>query len=108
MSASFQFTPQATADLDGIWWFIAMDSIEAADRVETEIIATCYRLAKSPLIGSKRPDVTPLPVRFWALPRYPNYAIVYRPRAKPLEVIAILHGKQNLNKVLRGRLQEKA
>jgi plasmid stabilization system protein ParE len=26
MSAPFQFTPQATKDLDTIWWFIAEDS----------------------------------------------------------------------------------
>jgi len=84
-----------------------MDSNEAADRVEAEIIATCHRLASSPLIGSKRRDITPLPVRFWTLPRYPNYVIVYRPGAKPLQVIAILHGKQNLKEILRDRPQEK-
>jgi plasmid stabilization system protein ParE len=37
MSAPFQFTPQATEDLDTIWWFIAEDSRDAADRVEIEI-----------------------------------------------------------------------
>lgn len=84
-----------------------MDSNEAADRVETEIITTCHRLARYPLIGSKRRDVTPLPVRFWTLPRYPNYVIVYRPGAKPLQVIAILHGKRNLKEILRARLQER-
>jgi plasmid stabilization system protein ParE len=49
MNAPFQFTPQATDDLDAIWWFIAEDNRDAADRVETEIIATCRRLAKHPL-----------------------------------------------------------
>jgi len=43
MSAPFQLTPQATEDLDGIWWFIAQKSMESADRVEKEIIATCRR-----------------------------------------------------------------
>ena len=38
MNAPFQFTPQATEDLDGIWSFIAADSEEAADRVEAEIL----------------------------------------------------------------------
>lgn len=75
MSAPFQLTPQAIEDLDGIWWFIAEDSHEAADRVEREIIATCHR----------RRDITPLPVRFWTLPRYRNYVIVYRPETKPLQ-----------------------
>jgi len=34
MNAPFQFTPQATEDLDAIWWFIAADNRDAADRVE--------------------------------------------------------------------------
>jgi plasmid stabilization system protein ParE len=45
MSAPFQLTPQATEDLDAIWWFIEKDSGQAADQVEAEIIATCPRLA---------------------------------------------------------------
>ena len=44
---------------------------------------------------------------FWTLPKYPNYIIVYRPESKPLQVIAILHGKQDLKEILRDRLPEK-
>ena len=64
MNAPFQLTPQAMEDLDAIWWFIAGDNREAADRVESEIVATCKRLAKHPLMGTKRQDITPLRVRF--------------------------------------------
>ena len=39
MSEPFQLTPQATEDLDGIWWLIEEDNREAADQVESEIIA---------------------------------------------------------------------
>ena len=107
MSTLFQLTPQATEDLDAIWWFIEEDSGQAANQVESEIIATCRRLAKYPFIGHKRRDITPLPVLFWTLPKYPNYIIVYRPESKPLQVIAILHGKQDLKEILRDRLPEK-
>ena len=107
MSAPFQLATQAIEDLEGIWWFIEEDSREAANRVETEIITTCRRLAGYPLIGHKRRDITPLPVRFWTLPKYPNYVIVYRPETKPLQVIAILHGKQDMEEILKGRLPEK-
>ena len=103
MSAPFQFTPQATEDIDSIWWFIAEDNRDSADRVETEILATCRRLAKHPLMGTKRQDITPLPVRFWTVTRFPNYVIVYRPETVPLQVIAILHGKRDLEEVLEGR-----
>jgi plasmid stabilization system protein ParE len=58
MSAPFQFPPQATDDLDEVWWFIAKDNRQAADEVELEIVATCHRLAKHPLMGTKRQDIT--------------------------------------------------
>jgi antitoxin ParD1/3/4 len=103
MNAPFQFTPQAAEDLDGIWWFIARDSREAADRVEAEMIITCRRLAKHPLMGTMRLDITPLPVRFWTVTRFPNYVIVYRPGTVPLQVIAVLHGKQELKETLAKR-----
>jgi plasmid stabilization system protein ParE len=54
MNAPFQFTPQATEDLDAIWWFIAEDNRDAANRVEMEIVATCRRLAKHPRMGTRR------------------------------------------------------
>jgi plasmid stabilization system protein ParE len=103
MNAPFQFTAQATEDLDAIWWFIAEDSREAADQVEMEIVATCRRLANHPLMGSKRLDVTARPVRFWAVTKFPNYVIVYRPETIPLQVIAVLHGKRDLKEVLESR-----
>jgi plasmid stabilization system protein ParE len=54
MSAAFQFTSQATEDLDAIWWYIAEENRDAAERVELEIVATCGRLARHPRIGTKR------------------------------------------------------
>ncbi|MGD0225305.1 MAG: type II toxin-antitoxin system RelE/ParE family toxin [Terriglobia bacterium] len=107
MSAPFHLTPQATEDLDAIWWFIQKDSAEAADQVESEIISTCRRLAGYPSIGHRRRDITPLPVLFWTIPKYPNYIIVYRPQTKPLQVIAILHGSRNLKEILKDRQPQK-
>lgn len=103
MSAAFQFTPQATDDLDAIWWFIAEESQDAADRVELEIVGTCGRLAKHPRIGTKRQDITALPVRFWTVTKFPNYVIVYRPDTAPLQVVAVLHGKRDLKEVRERR-----
>ena len=64
MSAPFQFTPQATDDLDAIWWYIADHNRDATDRVDREVLANCRRLAKYPRMGNKRADITMLPVRF--------------------------------------------
>lgn len=103
MNLPFQLTPQAAEDIDAIWWFIAEDNKEAADRVEREIVSTCWRLAKHPRMGIKRQDITSLPVRFWTVTKFPNYVIVYLPDTTPLQVVAVLHAKRDLKGALEHR-----
>jgi plasmid stabilization system protein ParE len=103
MTAPFQLTPQATEDLDAIWWSIAEESRDAAERVELEVLATCHRLAKHPRMGTKRQDVTTLPVRFWTITKFPNYVIVYRPETIPLQVVAVLHARRDLKQIMEKR-----
>jgi len=55
------------------------------------------------MMGTMRRDITSLPVRFWTVTKFPNYVIVYRPDAAPLQVIAVLHGKRDLKEVLGKR-----
>src|ERR1700692_4544794 len=74
-----------------------------AERVETEILTTCRRLARHPRMGINRQDITLPPVRFWTITKFPNYVIVYRPETVPLQVAAILHGKRSLKEVLSNR-----
>jgi plasmid stabilization system protein ParE len=96
MPTSYQLTPRALNDLSEIWDYIAEDSISAANRVESAILSACNSLARHPLIGSKRIEITPLPVRFWTLTRFPNFIVVYRPESKPLQIVTVLHGKRDL------------
>jgi plasmid stabilization system protein ParE len=96
----YRFTPQALNDLFDIWSYIAQDSPEAADRVEEAIYDACELLARSPLAGTVRKDLTSLPLRFWLAPQFPNYFIVYDPEAKPLEVIRILHRARNIRSII--------
>ena len=87
--ASFRLTREAIEDLDAIWLHIYKDDPKAADSVEEEIRSACALLAERPLQGHLRRDLTKLPLRFWTLPKYPNYMIVYNPHARP---VAILRG----------------
>ena len=103
MNPPFRLTPLAAEDLDHIWWFIAEDSRDAAGRVELEIVATCRRLAKHPLMGIRRRDITPLAVRFWTVTKFPNYVIVNRPETDPLQVVAVPHGKRDVKEMLGRR-----
>jgi plasmid stabilization system protein ParE len=64
MPSSFELTPRAVSDLDEIWNFIAEDSVDAASRVESAILSACESLARRPMLGSKRVEITALPVRF--------------------------------------------
>jgi plasmid stabilization system protein ParE len=106
MMCHFSSRRRSAEDLDAIWRFIAEHSRDAADRVEMEIITTCRRLARHPMMGTKRRDLTPLAVRFWTIPKFPNYVVVYRPDTVPLQVIAVLHGKRDVKAVLEERRRE--
>lgn len=101
--SGYVLTPLATVDIFEIWAYIAENSESAADRVERAIYDACGFLAEGPLRGHTRPDLTPRPLRFWTLNRYPNYTVVYRPDAAPLQIIAVLHGKRNIRRILNQR-----
>lgn len=101
--SGYALTPLARADILDIWSYIAHDSEDAANRVEQAIYDACAFVAESPLRGHSREEVTTRPLRFWTLLRYPNYTVVYRPETVPLQVVAVLHGKRNLRRILKQR-----
>ena len=96
----FRLTPDAIDDLEAIWSFIFKDNPDAADAVEEEIRSACAMLAKRPLMGRVRRDLTMLSVRFWTIPRHSNYIIVYKPDSRPIEIVRILHGMRNIKRIL--------
>ena len=101
--SGFVLHPQAYADLDEIWEYIAADSLDAADRVREEIYETIQSLVPFPYIGHSRPDLTSKPLRFQTVR---DYVIAYAPDEKPLAVIAVLHGRRSprvMAAILRSR-----
>jgi plasmid stabilization system protein ParE len=100
MPPLFWLSPRAHQDLDQIWSFIARDSVDAANRVESAILRTCGKVAMNPFLGKKRTEITMRPVRFSVVTRYPNYIVVYRPDIKPIQIVAIVHGKRNIHRAL--------
>jgi antitoxin ParD1/3/4 len=99
--SSYALTPLAKADVFGVWARIAADNPAVADRVEQAIYDACEFLAESPLRGHTRSDLTNRPLRFWTIVRYSNYTVVYRPEKRPLQIVAVLHGKRDLRRILR-------
>jgi plasmid stabilization system protein ParE len=55
------------------------------------------------MLGSKRSEITSLPVRFWVVTRYPNFIVVYRPDLSPIQIVAVLHGKREIKRLLKER-----
>ena len=62
--SGYAFHPDAFADLDEIWEYIAQDNIDAADRGLADIHTVLRSLAASPHIGHRRPDLTAGPLSF--------------------------------------------
>ena len=78
----------------------ADDSEEIADRVQAEFHETFDSLSKQPGQGHRRTDYTQADVLFF--PIY-SYLIAYRARTDPLQVLAIVHGARDVQKVLKRR-----
>ena len=91
--SGYALHPDAVADLDEIWDYLAKDNIDAADRVLADIHTVLLRLTSSPHIGHRRSDLTPRPLRFHVARG--QYLIAYVPEEKPLWVLGIFHGSRN-------------
>lgn len=102
MRRRFVLAPQAARDLVEIWRHIRKESSEqTADRVESVIRGKFAYLADFPGGGHLRRDLTTAEVRFFAV--Y-SYLIIYRPGTRPLEIVAILHGYRDVNRILPKRV----
>jgi toxin ParE1/3/4 len=91
--SGYAFHPDAFADLDEIWEYIAQDNVDAADRVLADIHSTVTLLAGSPQIGHRRPDLTTRSLRFHVARG--QYLVAYAPDEKPRWVVAVIHGRRN-------------
>jgi plasmid stabilization system protein ParE len=90
--SGFVLHPGALADLDEIWEYIAIDNLNAADRVLGEIEEAIRALVPFPQQGHVRSDLTSRPLRFQLLR---EFLIAYAPEEKPLLVVAVIHGRRN-------------
>jgi plasmid stabilization system protein ParE len=98
--SQFRLTTEAHADIREICDYIADDSPDAADRVLEDLYAAINLIAKSPRIGHSRPDLTKLPVLFWPVA---SYLVIYHRDLRPVHIVAVLHGKRNVKKLLVNR-----
>lgn len=89
MTLSIEWRAEARADLAGIVDFIAQDSPSAAQRVKSQIEQSLRLAAEHPnMFRAGRASGTR------EIVVHPNYLIVYRLLAASIEVINVVHARQ--------------
>ncbi len=96
--SGYVISPAGRRDLIDIWTEIAKDNFAAAERLLDRFEAAFQRLAEFPEMGSNRPDLIDLPVRFWTLG---NYLIIYRAEKSPIEIVRVLNAYRNVGAMLK-------
>ena len=94
----YLLVPEARKDLTEILQYIADDSVDAALRVHDRFIEIFELLAENPEVGHFRGDLTSRPVRFF--PVY-SYLVVYSADARPIEIVRVLGGAQDVESILK-------
>jgi toxin ParE1/3/4 len=90
-------TPEATADLDEIWDYIARDSPAAADRVLDALSERFGLLSENPELGELQPLLADGTYRRFV---YRGYVIYYRPLEDAIVLVRILHGARDHESLL--------
>ena len=76
--SAYALTPRAKADIFDIWSHVAIDSEDAANRVEEAIYDACMFVAEAPLRGHTRP-VRSVSGREPAIPATPWLLVADKP-----------------------------
>ncbi|MBV9559279.1 MAG: type II toxin-antitoxin system RelE/ParE family toxin [Bradyrhizobium sp.] len=95
MANRFRKLPQAEADLDLIWSYIAAESVLAANRLMDRIGDVFEMLTDNPFAGRQRSELRTSLRSFAA----GNYVIFYLPLADGVEVVRVMHGRQDIDPV---------
>jgi len=92
MKRSYRISGRATADLDEIWYYIAQDNPDAADKFVSNFFSRFSKLAAMPKIGRLREELS-RGLRSFSTGRY---VIFYREDAEGVEIVRVLHGARDL------------
>lgn len=86
--------PEAESDLDELWWYIAQDNPQNADRFLDHIHGKIMDLAAFPKMGMNRNDL------MGGLRCHPvgNYLIFYFPLTDGVDVVRVLHGRMEVER----------
>jgi plasmid stabilization system protein ParE len=96
----FLLTPEAKSDIREILLDVAYDSPDTAERLRSEIYNAFQRLGQSPGIGHYHEELLDRRYRFW---NFYSCVVCYVWQAKPILIVAVVHGARDLASFLVGR-----
>lgn len=90
-----RLSPQAVADLDGIWYYVATESgsIETANHLIDSITERFFLLSRHPHLGRSRDE--DLGISFRSFP-VGEYLIVYDIEGGEVLILRVVHGRRDL------------
>jgi toxin ParE1/3/4 len=93
-----RLAPQAAADLDDIWYYVAIESrnVEIADRFVDSITERFFLLAGHPYLGRPRDDDFGMGLRSFAVG---EYVIVYLVEDKDVFILRVAHGRRDMEEL---------
>jgi len=95
-----QIAPQAEADLDEIWLYVAKQSgsLETASRLIDSITDRFHRLARFPFAGRARDRELGAGLRTFPVG---EYVIVYSVEDSDVAILRVVHGRRDLERLFR-------
>src|SRR5262245_25169681 len=102
MAATIWNTRASREDALDCYLYIAQNNPEAAERFLDALEAAFARLADMPRVGAPQEwrSARLREVRMWPIPQFSNYLIFYRERGDRIEVLRVLHGAQDVIRIL--------
>jgi toxin ParE1/3/4 len=96
-------TDRAMEEAANIAYRIGLDNLEASLDVFKAIEKAFDLLAENPGIGAScEIDEDPFrDFRFWPVKKYKVYLVIYRPIPNGVEIVRVIHGAQDMGRVLR-------
>lgn len=105
MSRLVEKKPQAKLDLLEHFIYIGRDNLNAAERFLRTVEDDLEKLLHMPGMGRKREFKKPelAEIRSLVVTGFKNYIIFYRPTANGVEVLRVLHGARDIDRVFGER-----
>ena len=94
--------PAAARDIEDLWFYLALRSERAGERFREAVSLTIEWLAENPGAGRIREfeNERLTGLRSWPVRGFRKYLIFYRTIEEALNIVRVLHGAQDIERVL--------